>query len=84
LIPFIAGINRLPFVTFTIINSISAAVWVLLFINAGKYVGELLIMIEDSIKSNFWMILLILVSCIGMIYGIRRWRNRHASSKLID
>lgn len=39
LIPYLAGINKVNFVVFTILNAISAFLWVTLFVFLGRYVG---------------------------------------------
>jgi membrane protein DedA with SNARE-associated domain len=39
LVPYLAGINRMPFLTFTVYNAISALVWSGVFIVLGRYLG---------------------------------------------
>ncbi|WP_051331011.1 DedA family protein [Aneurinibacillus terranovensis] len=38
LVPYLAGINEMPFVKFTIFNFISALVWSSVFITVGRYI----------------------------------------------
>ena len=49
LIPYIAGINRVNFWRFTIINAISCIVWVITFTVAGRYLGKLILAYEDQL-----------------------------------
>jgi membrane protein DedA with SNARE-associated domain len=39
LIPYLAGINKMPFILFTVYNAVSALVWSAFFIIVGRYVG---------------------------------------------
>lgn len=39
LVPYLAGINRMPFALFTVYNAVSAVVWAGAFIIIGKYIG---------------------------------------------
>jgi membrane protein DedA with SNARE-associated domain len=37
LVPYLAGINRMPFILFTVYNAVSAVVWATFFIIVGRY-----------------------------------------------
>jgi membrane protein DedA with SNARE-associated domain len=39
LVPYLAGINRMPFALFTAYNAVSAVVWAAVFILLGRYAG---------------------------------------------
>lgn len=39
LIPYLAGINKMNFIVFSIFNAISAFLWVALFVFLGRYIG---------------------------------------------
>ncbi|ADG06691.1 DedA family protein [Kyrpidia tusciae] len=39
LVPYLAGIERMPFLTFSLFNAISALVWVVAFTTLGRFAG---------------------------------------------
>jgi membrane protein DedA with SNARE-associated domain len=40
LVPYLAGINRMPFLLFSGYNAVATVVWAACFITAGRYIGE--------------------------------------------
>lgn len=76
LIPYLAGINRMPFILFTIYNVISALVWVALFITVGRYLevawSRYHALMHQYLLPGVIFILLI----IGILAAIRLRRER--------
>ncbi len=72
LIPFIAGINRMPFWRFTIINFIGTSLWVFTFVFSGKFLGKLVLQFEDELKEYLWPVIGIVALIIIVILLIKK------------
>jgi len=77
LVPYLAGINRLPFPQFVIWSSIGTSLWVLVFITFGQTLG---IFIKHGIKliqhSPILSILVLIVVGIAIGFWIRHRRKK--------
>lgn len=72
--PFVAGIGKMNFVKYSMYNSIGAITWVLIFMFAGYFFGNI-----PAVKSNFTYVIfgIILVSLLpAVIIGINEKRER--------
>jgi len=73
LIPYMAGINEMNFVLFSILNAISTFLWVTFFVFLGKYVGiEWLNHYKTIYRYLYpWGIVLLIIA--GIAIGLRMW-----------
>lgn len=79
LIPYLAGINRMPFFLFSVYNAVSAIVWTAFFIIIGRYI-EVAWSHYHKIMHQFLVpTIIVLVVLIGVYIGIKM-RRRHRSS----
>ncbi|WP_054967736.1 DedA family protein [Alicyclobacillus ferrooxydans] len=81
LIPYLAGINEMPFVRFTVINSISAVLWVFTFIVLGKYIGQLWKKFHPIILHYLTPSIIILCILVGLYVWWRVYRHRREKLK---
>jgi membrane protein DedA with SNARE-associated domain len=79
LVPYLAGINRMPFLKFTVYNSISSIVWVTVFIFAGKYLGREWAHLHKSLHHYMLPLVCILIIVTAVLLIIR---NKRARAKL--
>ncbi len=75
LVPYLAGINKMPLFRFTLINAFSAAVWALVFIILGSTVGVLWTRYHQILHQ--WLVPsgILLVLIIGASLYIKRRSN---------
>jgi membrane protein DedA with SNARE-associated domain len=77
-IPYLAGINRMSFALFTMVNTIGAILWAAVFILAGRYAGEAWARYHTYLHGWMWWvggtILLLIVA------GYAALHRRHGSN----
>ena len=71
--PFVAGVGRMPFIRYSIYNIVGGTAWILIFLFAGKWLGEL-----EFFKKHFSLVSLaiILVSVIPAIVAAINGRKK--------
>lgn len=72
--PFVAGMSSMSHRHFMVLNFVGALLWVLLFVYAGYFFGEL-----PEVRKNFTLLMfgIILISVLPMIIaGVRAWLAR--------
>ncbi|HKK46258.1 MAG TPA: DedA family protein [Balneolaceae bacterium] len=74
-IPYVAGINEMNFVLFSILNAISAFLWATLFIFLGRYIGIEWLDHYKIISKYFfpWGIVLLIIAVLAIL--LRRWHK---------
>jgi membrane protein DedA with SNARE-associated domain len=75
-VPYLAGINRISFVTFSIYNSISAALWVTTYIFFGKYIHLLWNRYQHLLQSHMIPVALFLAGLLLALAAFVYWRKR--------
>lgn len=75
LIPYLAGINKMPFWIFTIYNAMSALLWAAFFIIIGKYIGILWNSYHRLFHQYLVPSLILLVVLIFLYYVLKRLRK---------
>lgn len=78
LIPYLAGINKMPFVVFTIYNAVSALVWAGLFIIVGRYIGVEWSRYHQVLHQYMLPAVVIVVVLIGLYIAIKIRHKRMA------
>lgn len=68
IIPYLAGINRMKFLWFSILNLISAIAWVLVFVTAGREAGLVWHRYHTLIQR--FLIPLIVLAVLGIAVGL--------------
>ncbi len=70
--PFVAGVGKMPFLRYSLYNIIGGAAWILIFLFAGKFLGEV-----PFFKNHFSYVSLaiILISVIPAIYAAVKSRQ---------
>lgn len=76
LVPLIAGISRMRFVTFTLLNSISAAVWAATFILEGKYLGVAGATVSHRLGRPVVLAAVAILVAAGILWRLWRWQRR--------
>lgn len=79
LIPYLAGLNAMPFIRFTIVNSISAVVWVVTFVLLGNYIGKL----WDNVHPFIMQYLGLTIIIAAVLLGLYIWWKVHERKKRI-
>ncbi len=74
LIPYLAGINKMPFYLFTLYNSLSAVIWVSLFIVFGRYIGVVWIK-YPFLHQYIWAFVVLLLLGAGVYLWLRKRRE---------
>lgn len=67
LVPLAIGLTKYSFTKFSMINAISAAVWAISLGLLSYYLGEPLMELFDYIKSNPWIMPIIMALIFGLI-----------------
>lgn len=67
--PFVAGIGKMNYSRFAMFNVVGAIAWVVIFLGAGYYFGNL-----PQVKKNFHYVIfgIIVVSCLPPVYEYMR------------
>lgn len=70
--PFVAGVGKMPFLRYSLYNIIGGASWILIFLFAGKFFGDI-----PFFKTHFSYVSLaiILISVIPVIYAAVKSRS---------
>ncbi|WP_448702921.1 DedA family protein [Mucilaginibacter sp. AW1-3] len=70
--PFVAGVGKMPFLRYSLYNIIGGASWILIFLFAGKFFGDL-----PFFKNHFSLVSLaiILISVIPAVYAAVKSRS---------
>lgn len=77
--PFVAGMSSMTHRRFMLLNCVGAVLWVVLFVYAGHYFGNL-----PAVRQNFTLLMfgIILVSVLPMVIGfLQQWRARRVQPK---
>jgi membrane-associated protein len=76
--PFVAGVGRMPFLKYSLYNVIGGASWILVFLFAGYFLGNI-----PFFKAHFAMvgIAIILISIIPPIYAAIKSRSAKKSMR---
>lgn len=77
LIPYLAGINKMNFIVFSIYNTVSALLWSAFFIVLGRYIGVIWTTYIHDLK--LWQI--IILTAVLIIVGIGLVRLKHQIMK---
>lgn len=81
LIPYLAGINRMSFVIFSIYNTISALVWATVFIVLGRYIGVLWNHYHVLIQKDLYWFLIAGVILITAVILVKRALKKRGSQE---
>lgn len=69
--PFVAGVGRMPYRNFMIYNALGGAIWVLLFVVAGYFFGNV-----PLVKENLTILILGIIA-VSIVPGLIEYlRNR--------
>lgn len=79
LIPYLAGINKMRFLSFSIYNAISSVLWTTAFIVVGKYIGKAWSKYDVLISQYRVPAVLVLVVLVGVIIGLKIRQKRKVS-----
>lgn len=80
LVPYLAGMNRMSFVRFSVLNLLGALVWTTAFIVAGRYVGVAWIHYHKLIMH--WMIPIVCVVVLVGGFAVFKKIKRHQTVEL--
>lgn len=69
LIPYLAGLNRMPFFLFTLYNTLIALIWTTLFIVFGRYLGALWHHYHHFLHGRLFLVILLGVFSL-MLYKV--------------
>jgi len=71
LVPYLAGINRMNFVLFSVYNTVSAFLWAMFFILEGRYLG-LLWNRYHSLIEQYGVQIIVGIACVFSVLWVRR------------
>ncbi|MCI0184063.1 DedA family protein [Sulfoacidibacillus ferrooxidans] len=78
LIPYLAGMNNMNFIVFSLYNSISAIIWVSAFIILGRYIGIEWTLYHQIFHQYLVPSIIVLVIVSAMVVGVKiRSRKTH-------
>jgi membrane protein DedA with SNARE-associated domain len=72
LIPYLAGLNRMPFLIFTVYNTFVALIWTTLFIVFGRYIGALWHHYHHYLHGNPYFVVLLGVLFVGLYLTVKK------------
>ncbi|MBX5436195.1 MAG: DedA family protein [Alicyclobacillaceae bacterium] len=81
LIPYLAGINRMPFVLFSVYNAVSAVVWVAVFVILGRYLGVVWQRYHEALHQYLVPVIIVAVLLAGAGYAWRRHLRRRRGGR---
>jgi membrane-associated protein len=73
--PFVAGIGRMSYGRFLLYNVVGGVVWIVLFVAAGFWFGNIPI-----VKRNFTLVILAIIVLSVLPAVIEYWRARHGEA----
>lgn len=76
IIPYLAGINKIPFFIFSVYNVISAILWTITFIVFGKYIGIEWKHYHQALAQHMVPVIIVAVILVSLFVGLRIRRNR--------
>ncbi len=76
LIPYLAGINKMPFAVFATYNAVSAVVWAGAFIFVGEYIGIEWSRYHQVLHQYLVPTVIVAVVLIGVYFGIKLRKRR--------
>jgi len=79
LVPYLAGMNRMPFLLFMVYNAISAVVWAAFFIVVGRYVEVAWSHYHKFMHQYFVPAIIVCVILIGFVVARKLQKKRHAT-----
>lgn len=79
LIPYLAGINKMRFLSFTIYNAVSSLLWTTTFIVVGKYVGKAWSKYDTLIAQYRVPAIIIVLLLAAVTVGFKIRQKRKAS-----
>jgi membrane protein DedA with SNARE-associated domain len=66
-VPYLAGINKMPFIRFTVLNGLAALIWVTLFVILGKYIEVAWMHYHLILQPFMWPIIFAIV-ILALVY----------------
>lgn len=75
LVPYLAGINRMPFLLFTLYNLVSAVAWAAFFIIVGRYVEVLWAHYHQFLRPYMWPVLGVLIVIAVVVVLVKRHKK---------
>jgi len=79
-VPYIAGMNRMSFLGFTIYNTISAVIWVTLFTVLGRYIHIGWHRYHHALQ-RFLVPGIVFIIILGLCYLVMKYRRRRGKTK---
>jgi membrane protein DedA with SNARE-associated domain len=76
IIPYLAGINKMPFLKFSLYNALSSFLWTTAFIVIGKYIEELWSHYYTVLKPYMTPVIITAALLIVIFFGIKIWIKR--------
>lgn len=80
-IPYLAGINKMPFMVFSAYNAVSAVVWAAAFIVLGKYLGIEWKNYHAFFQKYLVPSILVVAVCVAAYVAFEVWRRRAAARR---
>lgn len=82
IVPYLAGINKLPFTQFLLWNSVGTFLWVLIFITFGQTLAFFINHAFHWIKNSPWLsIPALIIIGVGGTAGVTIWRRKKQHKK---
>ncbi|MDQ0188511.1 DedA family protein [Alicyclobacillus cycloheptanicus] len=76
LLPFFAGMQRMPFVTFTVLNAISAGVWCAIYLLEGRFFGAAWQRAHGGLQRDLMIAAILLMVAVSAGFSLYR-KRRH-------
>jgi membrane protein DedA with SNARE-associated domain len=76
-VPYLAGINKMPFMRFTVLNSLAALIWVTLFVIMGKYIEVAWMHYHLILQPFMWPIIITIVILAVLYIVLKKTRMRN-------
>lgn len=71
LIPYLAGINKMPFLLFSVYNAVSAVVWAAFFIIVGRYVEVAWSQYHKVMHQYLVPVIILALVIVGVIFTLK-------------
>lgn len=80
LVPYLAGINRMPFAVFSVYNAVSALVWAGFFIIVGRYVEVAWSHYHKVMHQYLLPIIVVAVVVVGIVMAVKVGSRRRSKT----